>query len=89
MPACRIYRSERKAETYLYLAEPLKLDELPDALRHRFGDATLVMRLDIGPNTKLARVRVADVVRALERDGFFLQLPPEITVEEELTRRIG
>ena len=89
MPACRIYRSERKAETYLYVLDTLDLNELPEALRRQFGDATLVMRLDIGPETKLSRARSADVVRALGSDGYFLQLPPKIPVEEEIARRIG
>ena len=89
MPVCRIYRSERKAETYLYVIDALDLDELPDALRRQFGDATLVMLLEIGPETRLSRVNGADVVRALERDGYFLQLPPKIPVEEEIGRRMG
>lgn len=89
MPACRIYRSERKAETYLYLVETLELDDLPDALRRQFGDATFVMRLEIEPETPLSRVSAADVARALERDGYFLQLPPRIPVEEEIARRMG
>ena len=89
MPVCRIYRSERKAETYLYVIDAFDLDELPDALRRQFGDATLVMLLEISPETRLSRVDGADVVRALERDGYFLQLPPKIPVEEEIGRRMG
>ena len=89
MPVCRIYRSERKAETYLYVIDALDLEELPAALRRQFGDATLVMLLEIGPETRLSRVNGADVVRALERDGYFLQLPPKIPVEEEIARRMG
>ena len=89
MPVCRIYRSERKAETYLYVIDALDLDELPDALRRQFGDATLVMLLEISAETRLSRVNGADVVRALERDGYFLQLPPKIPVEEEIGRRMG
>jgi uncharacterized protein YcgL (UPF0745 family) len=47
------------------------------------------MLLEIGPETRLSRVNGADVVRALERDGYFLQLPPKIPVEEEIGRRMG
>jgi uncharacterized protein YcgL (UPF0745 family) len=89
MPACRIYRSERKAETYLYLAEELDFDELPAGLRRHFGQPAFVMRLEIRPATRLARVAAADVLRALENEGYFLQLPPERPVEEEITRRFG
>ena len=89
MTACRIYRSERKAETYIYVLDTLDLDELPAELRSQFGQATLVMRLDIGPETKLSRVDSVDVIRGLEREGYFLQLPPRIPVEQEIARRIG
>ena len=89
MKACRIYRSERKAETYLYLAEPLSFEELPGELQRRFGEPAFVMRLEIGPDTRLARVDAAVVLRALENDGFFLQLPPKLPVEEEIARRLG
>jgi uncharacterized protein YcgL (UPF0745 family) len=89
MPACRIYRSERKAETYLYLADGLAFEDLPDSLRHAFGAPAFVMRLEIGPDTRLARVDGAEVLQALEEDGFFLQLPPKHPIEEELARRLG
>lgn len=89
MTACRIYRSERKAETYLYLAESLEFDDLPDELRRRFGAPAFVMRLEIALKTKLARADAAEVLRALGRDGYYLQLPPKRTVEEEITRRFA
>ena len=89
MTSCRIYRSEREAETYLYVADTLELADLPRALRTLFDPAGFVMRLDIGPQTRLARVAATDVIRALERDGYFLQLPPDIPVDEEIGHRIG
>jgi len=89
MTACRIYRSERKAETYLYLAETLPFEELPGELRRHFGEPALVMRLEIGPQTRLARVATADVLRALAQDGYFLQLPPKLPIEEEIARRFS
>lgn len=89
MTACRIYRSERKAETYLYLAESLPFDELPERLRLHFGEPVFVMRLEIGPQSRLARVEAADVLRALAQDGYFLQLPPKLPIEEEIARRFS
>ena len=89
MPACRIYRSERKAETYLYLAEGLAFEDLPDSLRQAFGAPGFVMRLEVGPGTRLARVDCSEVLRALEADGYFLQLPPTRPVEDEITGLLG
>lgn len=89
MTACCIYRSDRKAETYLYLAETHEFDDLPDELRRRFGAPAFVMRLEIEAGTRLARADAAEVLRALERDGYYLQLPPKLSVEEEITQRFA
>jgi hypothetical protein len=89
MPACSIYRSEKKESTYLYLAEGLTFEDLPDELRAGFGEATRVMELDIEANTRLAQADAKNVLRALEDPGYYLQLPPEVSVEELLKRSFG
>lgn len=89
MPACVVYRSGRKAETYLYVAADLPFDDLPAELRERFGEPTFVMRLELSPKRKLSRVAVERVIEGLENDGFFLQLPPRLPIEEEIARRFS
>jgi uncharacterized protein YcgL (UPF0745 family) len=86
MPACSIYRSEKKDSTYLYLAEGVSFEDLPAELRARFGAATEVMQLDLEANTRLAQADAKNVLQALEDPGYYLQLPPEVSVEELLNR---
>ena len=89
MTLCKIYRSGRKAETYLYLRHDLDFSDLPGELQASFGEPAFVMQLALTPARKLSRVDTARVIQALEDPGFFLQLPPELPVEEEISRRFG
>ena len=88
MALCNVYRSARKAETYLYLARERPFEDLPPELREAFGDPVLVMQLNLSEERRLARVDVRKVLAQLREQGFYLQLPPEIPVEEEITRHL-
>ncbi len=78
---CAIFRCSRKAETYLYVAmvdgEP-DLSRLPDGLLDSLGRREHVMDLELPPGRKLARADRDEVVAALAKQGFFLQLPPPL-----------
>lgn len=74
---CWIYRASRKDEMYVYLAKEEDFDIIPDVLRKKMGRLDLAMELDIGPETKLARVSADKVQEGLEQNGFFIQMPPE------------
>lgn len=86
---CTVYRSDRRTETYLYLADGFEFTDLPEELQAHFGAPALVMRLKLTRDRKLARVDVEKVITSLDEEGFFLQLPPEFPVEEEITRRFS
>ena len=47
------------------------------------------MQLNLGADRRLARVDTKQVLEHLELQGFYLHLPPEIPVEEEVTRRFS
>ena len=89
MKACKVYRSDRKTDTYLYLSADKAFDELPETLRRTFGEPSFVMDLLLTPDRKLARVDVAHVLSDLEEQGFSLQLPPKLPIEEEISRRFS
>ena len=86
MTPCKVYRSEKKAETYLYLADELPFDDLPAQLREQFGEATFVLALELSAGRPLARVDVVKVLESLAESGYYLQLPPKLPVEEEITQ---
>ena len=88
MKSCKVYRSDKKAETYLYLAEEIEFNDLPAELQELFGVPAFVLRLELLTDRRLARVDVAKVLKSLAEHGFYLQLPPGLPVEEEITRRL-
>ena len=85
---CSIYRSEKKPETYLYLAEGSDFDDLPVDLQQVFGQPLYVMNLQLSTERKLAQADVLRVMLELETNGYFLQLPPKIPTEELITHSI-
>ncbi len=66
---------------YLYLAKEEGFEEVPEPLMQRFGQPQFVLELDLSPERKLARVEVTKVIGALEENGFFLQMPPDLKPE--------
>ena len=75
---CWIYKSLRKPEMYLYLADPQGFEALPATLRQGFGTPELVMELVLHPGRRLARAQTGEVLAALSGQGFYLQLPPKL-----------
>lgn len=72
---CVVYRSDRKPDTYLYLAQRDRFDLLPVPLRQMFGASTPVMELTLSPRRTLAREDVLQVMVSLLARGWFLQMP--------------
>lgn len=83
---CLVYRSDRKQETYLYLKADMAFEDLPEELQQNFGEPAFVMRLELAVDKKLARVNVENVMQSLKKEGFYLQLPPQLSIEEEISR---
>ncbi len=73
---CFVYRSARRADTYVYLRERDAFGLLPPAVAERLGTLSLVLELDLAPGRKLAREDPEVVRRNLAASGFHLQLPP-------------
>jgi uncharacterized protein YcgL (UPF0745 family) len=72
----KVYRSAKKADTYLYLPAESELTDLPDELNQLFGRAIFAMELLITPELKMSRLKAVDVLVALKERGYLLQLPP-------------
>jgi uncharacterized protein YcgL (UPF0745 family) len=86
---CRIFKSDRKSDTYLFLAADCLFEDLPENLRTTFGEPVFVMDLTLGTDSKLARMNTQSVLESLQEPGYFLQLPPELPLEEEISRRFS
>lgn len=70
-----VYKSQRKADTYLYLAARDDFACLPDPVRAQLGTLKFVLEVALTPERKLAQVDPAVVRANLAAQGFHLQFP--------------
>lgn len=73
---CEVYASPRREGMYLFVDRADGLERVPGALLERFGKPRLALSLVLHPERRLARADATEVLAALDRQGFFLQLPP-------------
>lgn len=86
---CQVLRSETKEYHYVYLAEGTEFDDLPEPLRQLLGQAEQFMQLDLSTTKGLANADIEQVRQDLSDKGFYLQMPPDISVEELIAKRIS
>ncbi len=80
-----VYKSQRKPDTYVYLAERDAFGVLPAALSASLGTLQLVLEVTLDAGRRLAQADPAKVRAELASCGFYLQVPP--TVASLLPRR--
>jgi len=73
-----VYKSLRKADTYVYLGARDDFARLPEPLRTQLGNLQFVLEVTLTPERKLARDDVAVVRENLASRGFHLQFPPTL-----------
>jgi hypothetical protein len=73
---CYIYRSKKKQNTYLFLPEQDDFSGVPEALLRLFGEAEFSFEFELTATRKLVMADAAEVLRNINENGFFLQLPP-------------
>ena len=76
-----VYKSLKKADTYVYLAARDDFMRLPEPLRTQLGGLQFVLDVELTPERKLAREDVAVVRENLAVRGFHLQFPPATDVD--------
>lgn len=71
-----VYKSRRKADTFVFLREREAFTLLPEPLRSSLGPLEFVLEVALTPERKLAREDAATVRANLHERGFHLQFPP-------------
>ncbi|MEJ2060595.1 MAG: YcgL domain-containing protein [Gammaproteobacteria bacterium] len=74
---CYVYRSTRRADTYIYLAAKDDFDQVPDGLRKVFGEPEFALEFELTPDRRLAQEDPQQVYNNLKNQGFHLQMPSE------------
>ena len=84
---CHIYRSDRKPDTYLYLANKDDFSEIPDELMSVFGEPEFSFSFKLTVDKKLAKEDTTEVLSNLESQGYHLQLQDDLLVEQILAMK--
>lgn len=72
---CAVYKSPKKAETFLYIEKKDDFSPVPAALMEAFGRPQLVMLVPLSKR-QLANADSAKVMDDIRKQGFYLQIPP-------------
>ena len=71
-----VYKSQRKQDTYVYLAARDAFDTLPAPLLAQLGPLAFVLEVALTAGRRLALADAAQVREQLAARGFYLQMPP-------------
>ena len=82
-----VYKSQRKADTFVYLAARDDFEKIPEPLRAQLGELAFVLEVALTPERKLARGDAATVRENLATRGFHLQFPA--TMPDPMTEDWG
>ena len=77
-----VYKSRRKADTFVYLAARDDFARLPEPLRTQMGALDFVLEVALTPERRLAREDAAVVRQNLAVRGFHVQFPPQASPGE-------
>ena len=82
---CVIYKGKLKVDTYLYIECEDNFERVPEALLKMLGQLEQVMELTLNKEKPLANADVEEVMQLLDSQGYYLQMPPEKSIEELLS----
>ena len=72
---CSVYKSSKKADTYLYIAKRDDFSPVPQVLMTTFGRPIFVMMIPL-QKRELAIADKSKVIAKIMEQGFYLQIPP-------------
>lgn len=73
---CAVYKSTKKADTYLYVPGRDDFSRVPAPLMEMFGTPRFIMIMPIKKDRTLGQVDIQTLRDELTKNGFYLQLPP-------------
>lgn len=73
---CAVYKSPKKAETYLFVNKRDDFSSVPEPLLAHFGSPQLVTIINLSKRDKMGLADMEKLKAALVEQGYYLQLPP-------------
>ncbi len=75
---CVVYKGTRKPDDYLYVEKADDFTRVPEALLDMMGELQLILTLELSADRQLAQADVIQVMKLLNEQGYYLQIPPKI-----------
>ena len=72
-----VYKSKKKADTYLYVEKRDDFSKVPEPLIDTFGQPIFVMLINLAKREQLGVADLEKVKSELNDKGFYLQIPPK------------
>ena len=76
MRVVEIFKGNKREEMYLFVDQKEGMKSVPEDLLATFGNPESVMIVTLTDSKKLARVKASEVLESIEKQGYFLQMPP-------------
>ena len=76
MRVVEIFKGNKREEMYLFVDQKEGMKSVPEDLLATFGNPESVMILPLTDSKKLARVKASEVLESIQKQGYFLQMPP-------------
>jgi uncharacterized protein YcgL (UPF0745 family) len=73
---CTVYKSLRQFDYFLYVRSDEQFERVPAGLKQLLGNLEKVIEVELHAERKLAQADVAEVMRQIEAQGYYLQMPP-------------
>jgi len=74
---CFVYKSNKKADSYIYIKQKDNFGEIPEQLLQLFGKPEFALEFELTEDRNLALADARQVIQSLSEHGYFLQMPPK------------
>ncbi|TMP71192.1 hypothetical protein CWB76_07285 [Pseudoalteromonas sp. S1609] len=85
-----VYKSKKKADTFLFIEKRDDFSKVPEPLMTMFGQPQYVMIINLAKRTQLGVADLDTLKQSLSDQGYYLQIPPpEENLLSELRKQNG
>lgn len=74
---CDVYKGVKKSDYYLFVKREQGLTRVPESLLSQLGKLELTMSIVMTPDRTMASVSAKDILIALDKTGYYLQMPQQ------------
>ena len=72
---CFVYKSVKKADSYIYIDQKDDFEKVPQQLLQLFGTPEFALEFDLTEDRKLAVADAKQVMQYIHEQGYYLQMP--------------